>query len=163
VLRAALEGLASAPVRVVAVFDPARARAPIAPPANAVLRPWISYAATMPACDLVILHGGHGTLARALASGLPVLVCPAGGDMPENAARADWAGVGVRLPRRLLTPRTLRLAAERALGDPALRSRAEAIAAWARRHDGPTTAAAEVENWAAGTGSGTRNAPFAIP
>ena len=39
-----------------------------------------------------------------------MVVCPAGGDMAENAARADWAGLGVRLPRRLLGPRTLRWA-----------------------------------------------------
>ena len=52
----------------------------------------MSYARTMPRCDLVVTHGGHGTLARALASGCPVVVCPAGGDMAENAARVDWAG-----------------------------------------------------------------------
>lgn len=156
-LRAALDGLAETRVRVIAVYDGAEARAPIRPPANAVVVPWLSYAATMPACDLVILHGGHGTLARALVAGRPVLVCPAGGDMPENAARADWAGVGVRLPRRLLTPRTLRLAVERALRYPDLRIRAQAIAAWARRHDGPTAAAVEVERWAAGAGSAPRS------
>ena len=56
----------------------------------------------MPACDLVVAHGGHGTLMRALARGCPVVVCPAGGDMAENAARVDWAGLGVRLPRRFV-------------------------------------------------------------
>ena len=35
--------------------------------------------------------------------------------MNENAARLDWAGAGVRVPRRFLGPRTLRLAVERAL------------------------------------------------
>ena len=38
--------------------------------------------------------------------------------MGENAARADWAGVGVRLPWRFLTPATLRLAVRRALEHP---------------------------------------------
>ena len=63
----------------------------------------------MPACDVAVMHGGHGTLARALASGCVPVVSPAAGDMFENAARIAWAGLGVRLPRRLLTP-TLRLA-----------------------------------------------------
>ncbi len=90
-LDACLEGLADEPVRVIAISSPRPA------PSNAVLVSWMSYAETMPRCDLVITHGGHGTLVRALASGCPVLVCPAGGDMAENAARVDWAGVGVRL------------------------------------------------------------------
>jgi UDP:flavonoid glycosyltransferase YjiC (YdhE family) len=116
-------------------------------PGNAVLVPWLSYARTMPACDLVITHGGHGTLVRALSCGCPVVVCPAGGDMAENAARADWAGLGVRLPRRLLGPRTLRLAVGRALGDARLREGARAVSAWMARHDGARGAVAELEAW----------------
>ena len=144
-LRAALAGLARAPVRVVATFNGRAPDPPVAVPANAVLVPWLSYARTMPACDLVVTHGGHGTLVRALACGCPVVVCPAGGDMAENAARADWAGLGVRLPRRLLSPRTVRLAVERALGEGRLRERARAVAAWTAAHDGRAAAAAAVE------------------
>jgi UDP:flavonoid glycosyltransferase YjiC (YdhE family) len=104
----------------------------------------------MPAADVVITHGGHGTLARALACGCAVVVCPAGGDMAENAARADWAGLGVRVPPRLLGPRTLRLAVQRALGDPGIRARARAAAAWIAANDGARAAALELEAWAAG-------------
>ena len=74
-------------------------------PPNARLVDWLSYARTMPLCDAVILHAGHGTLVRALACGVPVVACPAAGDMNENAARVSWAGAGVALPRRLITPR----------------------------------------------------------
>ena len=119
-------------------------------PANAVLVPWLSYARTMPACDLVVTHGGHGTLVRALSCGCPVVVCPAGGDMAENAARADWAGLGVRLPRRLLSPRTLRFAVGRALRDAGMRARARQVADWIARHDGGETAVAELEAWVGG-------------
>jgi len=155
-LRAALTGLARAPVRVLAVLDTTRSALPVALPANATVVPWLSYRRTMPACDLVVTHGGHGTLARALVSGCPVLVCPAGGDMPENAARAQWAGAGTRLPRRLLGPRTLRRAALRALADPGLRERADGIAAWARGHDAPAVAARAVERWAGAKRDGRR-------
>jgi UDP:flavonoid glycosyltransferase YjiC (YdhE family) len=54
----------------------------------------------------------------------------------------------VRLPRRLLSPRTLRLAVWRALRDRRIRARADAVAAWAARHDGPDVAAREIERWA---------------
>jgi UDP:flavonoid glycosyltransferase YjiC (YdhE family) len=143
-LRAALEGLADEPVRVIAVAPSAGA---VDVPGNAVLVPWLSYSRTMPRCDLVVCHGGHGTLARALASGCPVVVCPAGGDMAENAARADWAGVGVRLPARFCTPWGVRLAVRRALSQPRSRERARAVAAWAAAHPGPPRAAAELEHW----------------
>jgi len=145
-LRAAMAGLAGMRVRVIATYGQGPAP-PIDVPANAALVPWLSYAKSMPACDVVVTHGGHGTLARALASGCAVVVCPAGGDMAENAARVEWAGLGVRLPRRLLGPRTLRLAVERTLGDDRLRARARAAAAWMDSHDGAGTAAAELEAW----------------
>ena len=93
-------------------------------------------------------HAGHGTLARALESGCPVLAVPHSGDMGENAARVDWAGVGVRLPWRLLMPTALRLATRRALTDPALASCARALSAWAARNDGATRAAELVERLA---------------
>jgi UDP:flavonoid glycosyltransferase YjiC (YdhE family) len=69
--------------------------------------------------------------------------------MGENAARLDWAGAGIRLPWRLLSPRTLRLAVRRALADPALAARAREIAAWSATHDGPTVAARLIEHLAA--------------
>jgi UDP:flavonoid glycosyltransferase YjiC (YdhE family) len=147
-LRAALTGLGRAPVRVIATYN-GREPGALDVPRNAVLVPWLSYARTMPACDLVVTHGGHGTLVRALSCGCPVVVCPAGGDMAENAARADRSGAGVRLPRRLLGPGTLRLAVLRALADPGLRERAAAIARWMAAHDGARAAADELEGWAA--------------
>ena len=151
-LRAALAGLAGAPVRVIATYNGREPDPPVAVPANALLVPWLSYARSMPAADVVVTHGGHGTLVRALSCGCALVVCPAGGDMAENAARADWAGLGVRLPRRLLGPRTLRLAVQRALGDAPMRARARAAADWIAGHDGARTAAAELEAWARGMG-----------
>ena len=124
--------------------EPPAAAGPVALAANARLVEWVSYAQTMPGCALVICHAGHGTLARALACGCPVLAVPHAGDMAENAARLDWAGAGVRLPWPLLSPLTLRLAARRALGRPgAGASGAAVLAAWARpaawRRAGPRT------------------------
>jgi UDP:flavonoid glycosyltransferase YjiC (YdhE family) len=147
-LRAALAGLADLPVRVLASVNRSRPEPAFAVPANARLVDWLSYSRTMPACDLVVCHGGHGTVARALASGCAVLVVPAAGDMNENAARVDWAGVGVRLPRRMVTPRAIALAAGRALARPQLRERARELQAWAAANDGAQRAADLVEAFA---------------
>ncbi|HEV3054024.1 MAG TPA: nucleotide disphospho-sugar-binding domain-containing protein [Solirubrobacteraceae bacterium] len=149
-LRAAVRGLARERVRVIATWNRRPLREPLAVPANTRLVEWLSYSRTMPRCVLVICHAGHGTLARALASGAPVVAVPHSGDMAENAARADWAGVGVRVPWRLLSPPTLRLAVSRALGDPRRRAAAQELAVWAATHDGAARAAELVERLAAG-------------
>jgi UDP:flavonoid glycosyltransferase YjiC (YdhE family) len=153
-LRAALEGLDGAPVRVLATWNRRVPDPPVDVPANARLVEWVSYARTMPACDVVVCHGGHGTVARALASGCAVVAVPAAGDMNENAARVDWAGVGVRLPRRLVGARGLRLAVGRALARPELPARARELAAWARAHPGAARAADLVEEFAAAPAAG---------
>jgi UDP:flavonoid glycosyltransferase YjiC (YdhE family) len=148
-LTAALRGLADAPVRVLATWNRRLPPRPLPVPANARVLEWVSYSRTMPGCDVVVCHAGHGTLARALSTGCAVVACPAVGDMNENAARLDWAGAGVRLPRRFTSPRTLRLAVERVLEEPSIRRRARELAGWAQTHDSGVTAAKLLERLAA--------------
>lgn len=147
-LHAALRGLADAPVRVLATWNRRLPSRPLPVPANAKIVEWVSYAKTMPNCDVVVCHAGHGTLVRALASGCAVVACPDTGDMNENSARLDWAGAGVRLPRRFASPRPLRLAVERALSKPSIRARARELSAWAQANDPAGSAAAHVEHLA---------------
>jgi UDP:flavonoid glycosyltransferase YjiC (YdhE family) len=144
-LIAALKGLADAPVRVIATWNRRLPPRPLPVPENATVVDWVSYAKTMPLCDLVVCHAGHGTLARALASGCPVIACPVAGDMNENAARVAWSGAGLRLPRRFISPRPLRLAVEHALQDETMRARARELADWAAEEDPADSAARLVE------------------
>jgi UDP:flavonoid glycosyltransferase YjiC (YdhE family) len=149
-LRAALAGLGGEPVRVLATWNRRPVSGPVDVPPNARLVEWVSYSKEMPACSLVICHAGHGTMARALACGCPILAVPHVGDMAENAARADWAGVGVRLPWRLLGGASLRLAVRRSLSERSLTERARELAGWAAAHDGASRAADLVERLARG-------------
>jgi MGT family glycosyltransferase len=148
-LECALRGLGDEPVRVLAATNRKPLRHPVPVPPNTKLVDWVSYSRAMPGCALVITNVGHGTLVRALSCGCPVVAVPHAGDMGENAARADWAGVAVRLPWRFLTPATLRLAMRRALADARLSQRARELAAWSASHDGPARAAELVEGLAA--------------
>ncbi len=153
-LRAALSGLGDEPIRVLATWNRRPLPVPVDVPPNTRLVEWVSYSKTMPACSLVICHAGHGTMARALACGCPVLAVPHVGDMAENAARADWAGVGVRLPWRLLGPAALRLSVRRALSERSLAARARELAGWAAANDGASVAADLVEQLALDGGLG---------
>jgi MGT family glycosyltransferase len=147
-VRTALRALAAEPVRVVATTNRVAPQRPIEVPANAVLVDWLSYSQLMPAASLVISHGGHGTVARALGAGTPVLICPIIGDMSETAMRVSWAGAGLSLPWRLCRPSPLRWAARRILDDGSFAAGAEKIAAWGRANDGAERGAELVENLA---------------
>jgi UDP:flavonoid glycosyltransferase YjiC (YdhE family) len=148
-LRATLEGLADEPVRVLASTNRRTPAEPLPAPANARLVDWVSYTRTLPRCAAVVSHGGHGTIALALRSGVPLVVCPHAGDMAETAARIRWKGVGVSLPRRFHTARGVRLAVRRLLADPGYTQRARELAAWSERNDGAARAADAVERLAA--------------
>jgi UDP:flavonoid glycosyltransferase YjiC (YdhE family) len=145
-IRRCFDGLATEPVRVVATTNGHRPARPIGPPANGLLVDWLSYSQVMAVADVVVCHGGHGTLARALALGRPLLVSPSVGDMAENAERVAWAGAGLIVPGRLRRAATIRWAVRTLLEDGHYRRRAEEIARseWAR--DGAERAAEAVES-----------------
>jgi MGT family glycosyltransferase len=147
-VRTALAALEDEPVRVVATTNRVVPQRPIEVPTNAVLVDWLSYSQLMPLSSLVISHGGHGTVARALGAGTPVLICPIIGDMSETAMRVDWAGCGLSVPWRLCRPVPLRWAARRLLEDRSFARRAGELAAWGREHDGAERGAKLVEQLA---------------
>jgi len=147
-VRTALAALADEPVRVVATTNRVAPQHPIEVPANAKLVEWLSYSQLMPAASLVVSHGGHGTVARALGAGTPVLVCPIIGDMSETAIRVAWAGAGLSLPWRLCRPAPLRWAARRLLHEPSFTAKAQEIAAWGQDNDGAARGAELVEKLA---------------
>jgi UDP:flavonoid glycosyltransferase YjiC (YdhE family) len=147
-VRTALAALAQEAVRVVATTNRVAPQHPIEVPANATLVEWLSYSQLMPAASLVISHGGHGTVARALGAGTPVLICPIIGDMSETAMRVAWAGAGLSLPWRLCRPSPLKWAARRLLHEPSFTAKAEEIAAWGDENDGAARGAELVERLA---------------
>ena len=147
-VRTALAGLAEEPVRVVATTNRVAPQRPIDVPANAKLVEWLSYSQLMPAASLVISHGGHGTVARALGAGTPVLICPIIGDMSETAMRVAWAGAGLSLPWRLCHPTPLQWATRRLLHEQRFTAKAQEIATWGRENDGAARGAELVERLA---------------
>jgi UDP:flavonoid glycosyltransferase YjiC (YdhE family) len=147
-VRTALAALAEEPVRVVATTNRVAPQSPIEVPANAVLVDWLSYSQLMPIASLVVSHGGHGTVARALGAGTPVLISPMIGDMSETAMRVAWAGAGLSLPWRLCRPAPLRWSVRRLLAERSFAARAAELAAWGREHDGAARGAELVEELA---------------
>ena len=70
----------------------------ISAPAGAVhLRDYIPLSEVLPTCDLVISHGGYGTVQAALRHGLPQALLPLAADQPDNARLCEVHGAGAVL------------------------------------------------------------------
>jgi len=62
--------------------------------------------------------------------------------------RAQWAGAGLNLPARFLSPATLRWAVQSVIERPELTARAHELSAWAAKNDGAVSAAVLLERFA---------------
>lgn len=71
----------------------------------------------MPEARVVVAHGGHGTVMKALAHGVPVLAVPLGRDQADNAVRVEVAGAGLRV-KPTASVATYRKALGRLLDEP---------------------------------------------
>jgi UDP:flavonoid glycosyltransferase YjiC (YdhE family) len=98
-----------------------------AQPDSVHIERYIPQSVLLPHCDLVVNHGGSGSVVGALAHGLPLVVLPMGADQLPNAQRCEQLGVGVALDAVRATPRSVRDAASALLSDANARQLAERI------------------------------------
>jgi MGT family glycosyltransferase len=136
-LQRAADALGRLPVRALMTTGPAVDPGVIRAPQNVAVRRWARHADVLPHCSAVITHGGHGTVIKALAAGVPLVVAPLGRDQPDIAARVVHAGAGMRVPKNASTA-TLQAAIGRVLDDDRYRASARRMAAVlaAERDDG---------------------------
>lgn len=127
-LQRAAEALGQLPVRGLVTTGPAVNPAAISVPANVSVRRWVRHADVLPYCSAVLTHGGHGTVMKALAAGVPLVVAPLGRDQPDNAARVVHAGAGLWVSKKAGVP-ALRDAIARTLDEPRYRAAARRMAA----------------------------------
>ncbi|MEV8440504.1 glycosyltransferase [Actinosynnema sp. NPDC051121] len=123
-----LAGLHDLPVDVIATVgkqvDPTAFGAQ--PPGVRVER-FVPQESVLPRCDLVISHGGSGSVIGALAHGLPTVLLPMGADQPQNAEQCARLGVGRELDPVAATPDDVRAAVAEVLADPGYRRAAERV------------------------------------
>lgn len=83
----------------------------------------------LPATDLVVSHGGSGSLSATLAYGLPSVLLPLGADQPHNALRAAELGVARSLDAGAASPATIRQTVAEVLCDGGIQDRTRGLAA----------------------------------
>jgi UDP:flavonoid glycosyltransferase YjiC (YdhE family) len=128
--RIMLASLAGRPVNVIAALGPGKDPAALGPqPPNVRVCDFIPHAQLLGHCDLVICHGGAGSVLDALSAGLPLLIAPQAADHFYNAGRVVAAGAGRSMPDANLTPASVSRELDLLLGDARYRDAARAIAA----------------------------------
>ena len=101
---------------------------------------------------LVITHGGHGTMMRALSHGLPMVVIPGlASDQPINAASIEAWGVGRALPNDA-PAEMIRSAVQEVLASPSRAAIARELSHQLEGVDGAAAAANEIEMLLSGGG-----------
>jgi rhamnosyltransferase subunit B len=114
-------------------------------PPGVMHAPSAPFAALLPRAAALVHHGGIGTMAQALAAGIPQLVMPMAHDQPDNAARAQRLGVASWIAPRSWTASRIAPALERLLGDPAVADACRELAPRVSFDASRRLAAAEVE------------------
>jgi len=141
----AIDALAALPVHGVVTVGDSVDPAALRPADNVVVFATADHDDLMRRAALVMTHGGHGTLMRALTYSLPMIVVPGlAADQPVNAAAAQAWGVGRALPGDASAD-MMRAAVLEVLANPALRDKARAISQQLAGVDGARAAADEIE------------------
>jgi UDP:flavonoid glycosyltransferase YjiC (YdhE family) len=90
-------------------------------PDNVRVERFVAQSAVLPLVDLIVHHGGTGTVLGALEAGLPQLVLPQGADQFLNAEIVAAGGIGRALPNDAQQPGVIGEAVRALLGDSAER------------------------------------------
>ncbi len=100
-------------------------------------------------CDVLISHGGPGSVFSALTNGVPQLCLPQTSDQFENAELIERHGAGLRLVGDAATDEAVVEAVSRLLGEEAFRERAGAVRDEIAAMPTPAEVVAELEKLAA--------------
>jgi MGT family glycosyltransferase len=95
-------------------------------PENVKVIAGASHADIFPHADCVITHAGHGTVMRALASGVPMVCLPMGRDQGDNAAKVVYHKAGIRLTAKS-EPEKIANAVRKVLNDTNYKKQARII------------------------------------
>jgi UDP:flavonoid glycosyltransferase YjiC (YdhE family) len=144
VLEATVEGLRDEPITLIVTTGRDQDPAPFGPqPPNVHLERYVPQSLLFPRCELVVTHGGSGTVLTALGHGLPMVIVPVSADQPDNARRCEQLGVARVIPPHDRTPDAIRNAVRAVLGDPTYRLTAGRLGDEMARLPGPE----QVVNW----------------
>lgn len=140
-----VDALAMLPVRAVVTTGPALDPGAITAAANVTVVAAAPHREVLAEAAAVVTHGGHGTVVKALAAGVPLIVLPHGRDQADNAVRVVGRGAGVTL-KRTAKAGAIAGAVSTVLDDPGFAVAAERLGAAIRRDAAGTALVDELED-----------------
>jgi MGT family glycosyltransferase len=143
-LQAAVDALGGLPVRGLVTTGPAIAPEAIRAPRNVTVVQRAPHSEVLRAASAVITHGGHGTVIKTLAAGVPLVVVPLGRDQLDNAQRVAHHGAGLRVAPKAGSE-GIAEAVRRVLAEPSFADGARRLAAAIAEDLREDRAAAELE------------------
>lgn len=148
VLSTALAALSGLPLRVVVATGPDIEPAQLQPlPPTVHAQRYVPQAQLLPHCQLVISHGGAGTVYAAAAHGLPQLALPQMADQFVHAAALERSGAGLTLLGAEQNLYAIRHAVQHLLGAPAFRETAVRLAQEITLQPSPDEVSLHLERW----------------
>ncbi|MBF5041518.1 glycosyltransferase family 1 protein [Aggregicoccus sp. 17bor-14] len=139
-----IEAVAPLPVRALVTTGGQLTPRELPSAPNVVTVSSVPHAAVLPQAALMACHGGHGSVIKALAHGVPVLSVPLGRDQLDNAARAAALGAGLTASPGS-SPARLRRKLQRLLSEPQFRAAARRFAETLRAEQRTDRAVLELE------------------
>lgn len=144
--RRVLSGLGGADVDVVVTVGREIDPAELGPSSDHVhVARYLPQALLLPHCDVVVSHGGSGTVINSLVLGVPLVLLPMGADQPWNGDRCRELGVGVVLDPLTASAAEMGAAVREVLGSPRYSEAARSLRAEALTLPTADEAAALVE------------------
>ena len=148
VLDRCIQAAGDLPLRVLVTLGPSLKREDFESSGNTVFESFVPHSAVLPHVSAVVTQCGLGTLTKTLRQGVPVICIPLLGDQPDNAARVEAKGAGIRLsPDATVT--AIRSAIQEVISQAKYRERAQELSRLIAE-DGTTGAANEIEAVASG-------------
>ena len=142
------DALGTLPVRAVVTTGPALDPSVVQAPPTVSVVASAPHARVLEHAAATITHGGHGTVIKSLAAGVPMLILPHGRDQADNAARVTARGAGITI-RRTAGSGRIAAALRTLLDDATYRRRARQLGAAVRRDAESARLVRELERAAA--------------
>jgi MGT family glycosyltransferase len=114
---------------------------------NVEAHDWLPHAAVLPHMDVLVCHGGMGSVMESLYFGVPVVIIPHTPEHLVNARHICELGLGATLQPHGMTAETLRSVVEDVAADPEIRQRVAMMRVSTIEAGGARRAADQLETW----------------
>ena len=143
-LQRAVTALGTLPVQGLVTTGPAIDPDQIDAPAGLTVVRSAPHREVLAHTDVLLTHGGHGTVMKGLVAGVPIVCMPTGRDQPDNAARLVHHGAGLKISKKA-SPAKIAAGVRQVLDDPSFRTAAARLGDQLRAEADSGAALAELE------------------